>query len=284
MFANLDYPSPTPSSWHSSSARRASSLDRARRPRRASPCSAATARSSSRRRCSGSTARLGARRRCYGELLPRACARRRARRRLLALDAERRRPPVPPEPRRRPLLRRRRVPPPARGRAPRRGALRRRVPRVRERARRRGRSTGCVGDVRSRPALEGRGCPRDLGAGWDFDDVRDHYLRAALRRRPGGAALGRPRALPRARARVVTGEVMAAVFGEWRRAGVSLPRRRSSVVRAIWCPGPAGASSITDGQPKAAYHHLRRALAPVAVWMHRRGAGRLRHPRRKRRK
>src|SRR5438105_4168185 len=66
------------------------------------------------------------------------------------------------------------------------------------------------------PAWKAR-TPRDLGAGWDFDDVRDHYLGqyygvdpAALR------AVDHERYL--ALGRVVTGEVMADVFSEWRRA------------------------------------------------------------------
>ena len=60
------------------------------------------------------------------------------------------------------------------------------------------------------------GVPRDTGAGWDFEDIRDHYLQelygvdpARLRSEDldGYVDLSR----------VVTGEAMAAVFAEWRR-------------------------------------------------------------------
>ncbi len=50
------------------------------------------------------------------------------------------------------------------------------------------------------------GVPRDNGADWDFADVREHYLR----QRYGADAT-------EADAQRVTGEVMADVFGEWRR-------------------------------------------------------------------
>ena len=47
----------------------------------------------------------------------------------------------------------------------------------------------------------------------------------------------------------------------------------SSCGCATSCPGPAGASSTTAAPPKVAYHHLRRALAPVAVWTTDEGLG-----------
>ena len=62
------------------------------------------------------------------------------------------------------------------------------------------------------------GVPRDAGTGWDFDDVRDHYLRLLFGVDP--AELRRcdhERYLELSRA--VSGEAMAAVFGEWRRPG-----------------------------------------------------------------
>jgi beta-mannosidase len=108
------------------------------------------------------------------------------------------------------------------------------------------------------------GVPRDAGAGWDFDDVRDHYLRelfgvdpVALRSTDAERYLEL--------SRTVSGEVMAEVFGEWRRAGS--PCGGGLV---LWLSDlmPGAGWGVLDhrGEPKVAYHHLRRALAPVAVW------------------
>ena len=58
--------------------------------------------------------------------------------------------------------------------------------------------------------------PRDSGAGWDFEDVRDHYLKLLYSVDPVAlryADTDRYWEL----SRMVSGEVMAEVFGEWRR-------------------------------------------------------------------
>jgi beta-mannosidase len=115
------------------------------------------------------------------------------------------------------------------------------------------------------------GVPRDAGAGWDFEDVRDHYLKLLFGIDPVDLRSVDPeRYLELSRA--VSGEVMAEVLGEWRRAGS--PCRGGLV---LWLkdltPG-AGWGVLDDrGRPKVAYHHLRRALAPVAVWMTDEGLG-----------
>jgi beta-mannosidase len=108
------------------------------------------------------------------------------------------------------------------------------------------------------------GIPRDAGAGWDFEDVRDHYLKllhdvdpVALR----SVELDRYLELSRA----VTGEVMGEVFGEWRRAesncGGGLILWLTDLV-----PGAGWGVLDHRASPKAVYHHLRRALSPIAVW------------------
>ncbi len=115
------------------------------------------------------------------------------------------------------------------------------------------------------------GVPRDNGSTWDFADVRDHYLGelygvdpAALRRDDPARYL--------ALSRAVTGEVMADVFGEWRRAASTC----GGGLVLWWRDVVSGAGwglLDRDGRPKTAFHHIRRALAPIAVWMTDEGLG-----------
>ncbi|MDQ6608104.1 MAG: glycoside hydrolase family 2 protein, partial [Actinomycetota bacterium] len=108
------------------------------------------------------------------------------------------------------------------------------------------------------------GVPRDAGAGWDFEDVRDHYFGLLFGLEPGvlrGSDHDRYLEL----SREVTGEVMAEVFGEWRREASPCA---GGLVLWLTDLRPGAGWGVLDhrGEPKAAYHHLRRALAPVAVW------------------
>lgn len=115
------------------------------------------------------------------------------------------------------------------------------------------------------------GVPRDAGAGWDFDDLRDHYLALVYGVDPGNLRRDNwDRYLELSRA--VTGEVMAHVFGEWRRAaspcnGALILWLRDLVAGAAY--------GILDhlGRPKTPYHYLRRILAPTAVWLVDEGIG-----------
>jgi beta-mannosidase len=115
------------------------------------------------------------------------------------------------------------------------------------------------------------GVPRDVGADWDFDDVRDHYLGLLF-----GVSPAELRRSDQARylelSRATSGEVMAEVFGEWRRSGSP-----SGGGLILWLRDLAAGAGwgILDqrGVPKVAYHHLRRALAPTAVWLSDEGLG-----------
>jgi beta-mannosidase len=112
------------------------------------------------------------------------------------------------------------------------------------------------------PAWKAR-TPRDLGAGWDFDDVRDHYVERLF----GVNALelryaDHDRYLQLGRA--ATGEVMAAVFGEWRRRRSTCRGGLVWFLRDLWAGAGWGVIDAA-GVPKSAYWYLRRALAPVAA-------------------
>ncbi len=115
------------------------------------------------------------------------------------------------------------------------------------------------------------GVPRDSGSGWDFDDLRDFYLEKLFGVDPAWLRRGNhDRYLELSRA--VTGEVMAYVYGEWRReaspsGGGLILWLRDLVPGAGW--------GVVDhrGRPKTPWHHLRRILAPTAVWLVDEGIG-----------
>jgi beta-mannosidase len=98
------------------------------------------------------------------------------------------------------------------------------------------------------------GVPRDTGADWDFADVRAHYLR----QRYGDDAT-------EAEAQRVTGEVMADVFGEWRR-----PDSGCGGGIVLWLrdvvPGAGWGLLDHEGRPKPAALSLAPTLQSTAVW------------------
>ncbi|TVZ62058.1 beta-mannosidase [Azospirillum brasilense] len=105
--------------------------------------------------------------------------------------------------------------------------------------------------------------PRDPGAPWDFEDVRDHYLGSLYGVDPMLLRYEDPDRYARL-SRAVTGEVMEAVFAEWRRAGSSCAGGLVWMFQDVW-PGAGWGVVDAAGVPKAAWHALRRAFRPVQV-------------------
>ena len=107
------------------------------------------------------------------------------------------------------------------------------------------------------PVVSG-GVPRDNGADWDFADVREHYLRQRYGDPSDGTAT-------EADAQRVTGEVMADVFGEWRR-----PDSGCGGGIVLWLrdlvPGAGWGLLDHEGGFKPAALALAPTLQPTAVW------------------
>jgi beta-mannosidase len=122
---------------------------------------------------------------------------------------------------------------------------------------------GGGGAVRAHhPAWKARS-PRDLGAGWDFDDVRDHYVKTLF-----GVDPQQLRATDHERylllGRLATAEAMTAAFSEWRRPASSCRGALVLFLRDLWAG--AGWGVVDDaGVPKSCWHALRRVLQPLAV-------------------
>ncbi|GDX83647.1 glycosyl hydrolase [Deltaproteobacteria bacterium] len=107
------------------------------------------------------------------------------------------------------------------------------------------------------------GVPRDNGAGWDFEDIRDHYLRELFRIDPVALRtvdLERYYAL----SRVVTGEVMKAVFAEWRRPGSGCGGALVWFLKDLRAGAGWGVIDSIN-RPKAAWWYLKRAWASQAA-------------------
>lgn len=105
--------------------------------------------------------------------------------------------------------------------------------------------------------------PRDPGAGWDFDDVRDHYVRALFGIEPTAVRYEDPqRYLDLSRA--VVAELMIDVFSEWRRAGSSCGGGLVWQLQDLRA-GAGWGTIDACGRPKSAWHALAQVLNPVQV-------------------
>ena len=105
--------------------------------------------------------------------------------------------------------------------------------------------------------------PRDRVASWDFEDVRDHYLKRLYGVDPYDLRRTDP-ALYLDLSRKVSGDVMAAVYSEWRRPG------SNCAGGLVWLLQDAEAGAgwgVIDalGEPKPCWHALRRVLQPRQV-------------------
>jgi beta-mannosidase len=105
------------------------------------------------------------------------------------------------------------------------------------------------------------GVPRDSGAGWDFEDIRDFYLKLLFGLDPielRSTDFERYLAL----SRVVTGELMLRAYAEWRQSGCG--------GALIWFlkdlrPGAGWGILDSTGMPKPVWWFLKRAWARQAV-------------------
>jgi len=107
--------------------------------------------------------------------------------------------------------------------------------------------------------------PRDHGAGWDFEDVRDTYLQQLFGVDPLALRASDPERYLRL-GRTVSAEVMEATLGEWRRHGSPTGGALVWFLRDLWAGAGWGVIDV-HGRPKSAYWALRRAFAPRALFL-----------------
>ena len=99
--------------------------------------------------------------------------------------------------------------------------------------------------------------PRDSGSAWDFEDVRDFYLKEIFQKDPVTLrCFDMTEYL--ALSRVTTGEVMGQVYSEWRSAHNHCRGALVWFYKDLW-PGAGWGVVDSSGLPKACYYYLKRA-------------------------
>jgi beta-mannosidase len=109
------------------------------------------------------------------------------------------------------------------------------------------------------------GVPRDGGAGWDFEDVRDHYVQSLFGLDPVALRSVDP-VRYRAVSRAVTGELVLRTYAEWRRPGSGCSGALVWFLKDLRA-GAGWGLIDSDGRPKMALRAARRAWARRAVLM-----------------
>jgi len=105
--------------------------------------------------------------------------------------------------------------------------------------------------------------PRDLGAGWDFEDVRDHYLELFF---GGNARSLRSSDVQRylALSRLASAQAMTEALSEWRRPRSPCGGALVLMLRDLWAG--AGWGLLDErGAPKACWHALSRVQQALAL-------------------
>ncbi|MGG6896259.1 glycoside hydrolase family 2 protein [Rhizobium sp. BR 315] len=105
--------------------------------------------------------------------------------------------------------------------------------------------------------------PRDRGASWDFEDVRDYYLQEIYGFEPNRLRREDPD-LYLNLSRAVTGEVAEETYAEWRRQGSGCNGALVWTLQDL-LPGAGWGVIDSTGEPKPVWYGLRRAFRPVQV-------------------
>jgi beta-mannosidase len=115
--------------------------------------------------------------------------------------------------------------------------------------------------VRTHSPLWKARAPRDLGAGWDFDDVRDHYVKHLFSEDPMALRMSDP-ARHLVLGRAAASEAVVAAFCQWRAASSACRGAMVWFLRDLWAG--AGWGYLDDQcQPKAVFHALARVCQPL---------------------
>jgi len=105
--------------------------------------------------------------------------------------------------------------------------------------------------------------PRDIGTGWDFEDIRDHYLEQLFKVDASSLRYFDTEQYLKL-SEVTTGEIMSQVFDEWRSNHSNCSGGLVWFMKDLWLGAGWG---IIDslGIPKACYYYLKRKWTSVNI-------------------